>query len=199
MPNLASAVKQLAITQNSISPSLAVTRNVMPLKLPPLDNISSTTPWFKRHVPSLPRCLWSTFTLRGAFLVSPCVHLHSLPLKALHPAMANKKRKGLPVSLWLFSLFDFLSIKGAWISTLLFICSSVLSIYLSLSYPLCCSGHSTALIRYQPTVHPSPRCLSRQIHHPPICLALPMLRDDLLGEPYCRVTEGGGDSGARGY
>lgn len=67
-------------------------------------------------------------------------------------------------------------------------------IYLSLSHPLCCSGLSTALIPYQPAGHPSRCCLSRQIHHPPICLTLPMLGDDLLGKPHRRFTQGGGDS-----
>lgn len=68
-------------------------------------------------------------------------------------------------------------------------------IYLSLSHPLCCSGLSPTLIRYQPTSHPSPHCLSRQIHHPPICLMLPMLRDDLLRQSHWRATEGWWDRG----
>lgn len=68
-------------------------------------------------------------------------------------------------------------------------------IYLSLSHPLCCSSLSPTLIPYQPTDHPSPRCLSRQIHHPPICLVFPMLWDDLLGESHWRATEGGRNRG----
>lgn len=71
-------------------------------------------------------------------------------------------------------------------------------IYLSLSHPLCCSGLSPTLIPYQPTDHPSPCCLSRQIHHPPICLVLPMLWDDLLRESHWRATEGGWDRGESG-
>lgn len=71
-------------------------------------------------------------------------------------------------------------------------------IYLSLSHPLCCSSLSPTLIPYQPTSHPSPCCLSRQIHHPPICLMLPMLWDDLLRESHRRATEGGWGRGGIG-
>lgn len=71
-------------------------------------------------------------------------------------------------------------------------------IYLSLSHPLCCSSLSPTLIPYQPTSHPSPCCLSRQVHHPPICLMLPMLWDDLLRESHWRATEGEWGRGGNG-
>ena len=58
---------------------------------------------------------------------SHLVSTYTPPMKALHPAMAISRSTSPSVVLLL--RFDFLSIKGAWISSLLFICSSVLSIY----------------------------------------------------------------------
>lgn len=68
-------------------------------------------------------------------------------------------------------------------------------INLSLSHPLCHSSLSATLIPYQPTGHPSPCCLSRQIHHPPICLMLPMVWDDLLRVPLVSSTGWTGQKG----
>ncbi|KAJ7989625.1 hypothetical protein DPEC_G00306470 [Dallia pectoralis] len=51
-------------------------------------------------------------------------------------------------------------------------CLSARQFYLSITEPsaLDVAARATALIPYQPASHPSRRCLSRQIHHPPICL-----------------------------
>lgn len=93
-----------------------------------------------------------------------------------------------------FLCVDFLSIKRVWIfRSLVYLLISF--IYLSLSHPPCRSSLSPTLIPYQPTSHPSPCCLSSQIHHPPICLMLPMLWDDLLRESHWWATEGGWDRG----
>lgn len=108
------------------------------------------------------------------------------------------KKTSRPFQLWLFYLpLIFLSIKGRGLAlSLVYLLISV--IFLSLSHPLCCRGLGIALIPYQSSSHLSPCCLSCQVHHPPICLQLPMLRNDLLAQPHWRVAGGKGNNRAVG-
>eukprot|EP00064_Thunnus_orientalis_P003401 superscaffoldBa00000276_g3410 len=76
-------VKLFAITRNSASPALAVTCNAISPKLPPSSNISSTKPGSKRHVLSLTHAYTPLQhkLSEAPYLISPCIHLRSLPLK----------------------------------------------------------------------------------------------------------------------
>lgn len=132
MPNLTSAVKLFAITRNSISPALAVNSHTISQKLLPSTIYPAPSPAQQAFAISDP-CLHRTST-RGfsltLFSSLPHLTLGPLtfpPMNPLFPAMAISRSTSSSVVP--FPHFDFLSIKEAWINSLLFICSSVLSIY----------------------------------------------------------------------
>lgn len=127
-----------------------------------------------------------TFVL-SSMLLDTQPHLTFSSLTFSHETIKAISRPPLLLPLLWFSVHQ----KGVDFQSLVYLLIS--SIYLSLSHPLCRSSLSLTLIPYQPTSHPSPCCLSHQIHHLPICLMLPMLWDDLLRESNWRPTEGGRD------
>lgn len=119
MPDLSMAVKLFAITHSCLSVALAGTHHTVSKNLLLSTNIYPA--------PSSAQCAIADPWLHDVSVLNPLPHPLTLPpMKPLFPAMAISRSTSSSGS---FSRFDFLSIKGAWISSLLFICSSVLSIY----------------------------------------------------------------------
>lgn len=86
--------------------------------LPPPEDMN---PWSIKHIEHL------HLQVSHSSSVS---HIHFSPLSAVCYLSELRSTTKIHLSIATPSLaFDFLSIKGAWISALLFICSSVLSIY----------------------------------------------------------------------
>lgn len=126
--------------QSNCSPSLEIAYHQHSLlTATPYHKNSCRPPIYPAPSPAQQTCAISDPCLHRAStrgfsltLFSPLPHLTLGPLtfppmNPLFPAMA--KSRSTSSSVVPFPHFDFLSIKGAWINSLLFICSSVLSIY----------------------------------------------------------------------